>query len=99
MGGCVEYLGWCHTMGELCRIYLGLHHQLYEHLRRVPEFRRDPAQHCFEEKQRLYDDFRAAGGRTMRESCYEDYYDCLCPQYVPADEPGAQLRLQNLVKR
>ena len=43
----------------------------------------------------------------MRESCYEDYYDCLCPQYVPADEwnefeadePGAQLRLQNLVKR
>ncbi len=55
----------------------------------------------FDEREKLFEDFKDHGVVRLNEGGYEDYLDCLCVRYVPAnewnmyeaDEIGAQTRL------
>ena len=55
----------------------------------------------FDEREKLFEDFKAYGVRMISEGSYDDYLDCLCVRYVTtnewnmyeADESGAQTRL------
>ena len=55
----------------------------------------------FEEREKLFNDLQALGVTTLSEGGYEDYLDCVCIRYAPADEwnmyeageRGAQTRL------
>jgi len=55
----------------------------------------------FDENEKLFNDMQAYGVRMINEGGYDDYLDCLCVRYVPAnewgmyeaDEAGAQIRL------
>ena len=40
----------------------------------------------FDENEKLFNDLRASGVRTLSEWCDDDYLNCLCARYVPADE-------------
>ena len=55
----------------------------------------------FDEREKLFEDFKAHDVRMISEGSYDDYLDCLCVRYVTtnewnmyeADESGAQTRL------
>ena len=57
--------------------------------------------HRYDEKVRLFEDLQAFGVTMISEGGYDDYLDCICIKYAPANEwdmyeagePGAEARL------